>query len=125
ASPPRAGASPPARRIAVSPGAAAVAVGLGLTAGLVPLHLSAVGHAGALWRDEVNSVNVALLPSWAAVWRGSAYDSFPVAWDALLHAWIVAGLGADDPGLRRLGLAIGLGTLAVLWLTGRRLGVRA
>ena len=102
-----------------------VLVGVGLTLGLLALHWTYMTHAGALWRDEVNSVNVARLPTLADVLAHAHLDSFPLAWVTLLHAWIAAGLGDGDPGLRRLGLAIGVATLAVVWWTGRRLGVAA
>ncbi|MCW5890309.1 MAG: hypothetical protein KIT14_07125 [bacterium] len=103
----------------------AVAVGLLVTAGLVPLHLAYVRHAGALWRDEVNSVNVAGLPSLAEVVAHSHLDSFPVAWVLVLHGWIRAGLGETDADLRRIGLVVGAAILAAVWWSGRRLGLAA
>ena len=104
---------------------AVVGVGLLITLGLVGLHLENHRHAGPLWRDEVNSVNVATLPSFAEVFANSHLDSFPAAWVTLLHAWTTAGLGETDEALRRLGLLIGLATLAVLWWAGRRLSLGA
>jgi len=103
------------------------AVGLGLlvTLGLIGLHLEYYRHAGPLWRDEVNSVNVATMPSFGEVFANSQFDSFPVAWVTVLHAWTAAGLGDTDAGLRRLGLLIGLAMIAVLWWTGRGRGRRA
>jgi hypothetical protein len=109
---------PTSRRIAV-------AVGVLLTVGLVPLHLAYVRGAGALWRDEVNSVNVASLPSVAEVFAHSHLDSFPAAWVLVLHGWIRAGLGETDADLRRIGLVVGAAILAALWWTGRRLGLAA
>jgi len=100
-------------------------LGLAFTLGLVWLHVAYLGNAGALWRDEVNSVNVASMPSWGAVFAHGHLDSFPLAWVTVLHAWIAAGLGETDAELRRLGFVIGLGTLATLWWTARRLGLAA
>lgn len=114
---PRSG-GPTSRRVAV-------AVGLLVTAGLVPLHLAYVRGAGALWRDEVNSVNVASLPSVGEVFAHSHLDSFPAAWVLVLHGWIRAGLGETDADLRRIGLVVGAAILAALWWTGRRLGLAA
>ncbi len=100
-------------------------LGLGFTLGLVWLHVAYLGNAGALWRDEVNSVNVASMPSWGAVFAHGHLDSFPLAWVTVLHAWIAAGLGETDADFRRLGFIIGLGTLGTLWWTARRLGLAA
>jgi hypothetical protein len=80
-------------------------------------------HAGPLWRDEVNSVNLATLPSFGEVLRNAHLDSFPVVWASLLHAWTAAGLGDTDRDLRRLGLLVGLATLIALWWTARQLDV--
>ena len=106
-----------ARRVVAAAGVALVVVLLGL-------HLRYHEHAGPLWRDEVNSVNVASFPSLGEVFAHSHLESFPAAWTAVEHLWIRTGLGESDRGLRRLGLTIGLGTLAMLWWAARRLGVR-
>lgn len=100
----------------------ALAVGVALTLALVWLHLRFGQHAGPLWRDEVNSLNVAILPSLGQVFAHSHLDSFPAAWTTVLHLWIVAGLGDTDAELRRLGLLIGLGLVATIWWASRRLG---
>ncbi len=102
---------------------AATVLGVVLSLGLLALHLQYHRSAGALWRDEVTSVNVATIGSFADVLANTHYDSFPVAWQTVLHPWIAAGLGADDASLRRLGLLIGLATIAVVWWAGARLGV--
>lgn len=102
---------------------AALVVGLLLTLGLVALHLQYHRHAGALWRDEVTSVNVASMPTPAEVFASVPYDSFPMAWTTLLYAWRRVGLGTDDQGFRRLGLLIGVAMIGVVWWTGSRLGV--
>lgn len=97
-------------------------MGLLISAGLVALNVESVRHAGPLWRDEVNGVNLATMPSLAQVWANHHLDSFPVVWATLLHVWSVA-VGNTDAALRGLGLAVGLATIAVVWSTGRRLGV--
>jgi hypothetical protein len=76
-----------------------------------------------LWRDEVNSVNVASQTSARAVFENMHRDSFPAAWLTVLYSWRLAGLGETDVALRRLGLLIGAGFLVVLWWTGWQLGV--
>lgn len=109
---------PAARRVALI-------AGMLLTAGLVPLHLAYVRGAGGLWRDEVNSVNVAGLPSVAEVFAHSHLDSFPAAWVLVLHGWVRAGFGETDADLRRIGLVVGAAIVAALWWTARRLGLAA
>lgn len=104
-------------------GRLALGVGLLLTLGLLGLHLEYYAHAGALWRDEVNSVNLATMPSFADVLSNMYLDSFPAAWGTLLHGWTAIGAGATDDALRRLGLLIGVATIGVVWWTGLRLGI--
>jgi hypothetical protein len=77
------------------------------------LHIMFLNHAGGLWRDEVNTVNLAGQSSPGAMVR----DSFPVLMPALVHGWTAIGLGAGDLGLRALGILIGLGLLAALWVS--------
>jgi hypothetical protein len=93
-----------------------------LTVFLIVVHAMVLLHAGALWRDEVNTVNLATMPSLATVWAMNEYDSFPIVWPLVLRGWVALGLGATDLGLRVLGLTVGLGVLAMLWWTAWRLG---
>lgn len=102
-----------------------LATGLLLTLLLLGLHLRYHRHAGPLWRDEVNSVNVASFPSLGQVFAHSHLESFPAAWSAVEHLWIRAGLGETDRALRRLGLTIGLAMVGTLWWAARQFGVRA
>lgn len=76
-------------------------------------------HAGGLWRDEVNLINLASRSSVA----GMAQDSFPVLMPLLVKAWTAVGFGRDDGLLRLLGLFIGAGIVAGFWVatwTARR-----
>ena len=102
-----------------------VVVGVALTIGIVALFAEYQRHAGPLWRDEVNSVNLAHLPSLYEVYANSHLDSFPTAWVLLLYSWVASGLGESDASLRVLGLLVGLATVATWWWTARRLGLRA
>ncbi len=109
------------KRLRPSP---AVLAGLLLTASLAYLHLVFYHHAGALWRDEVNLVNVATLPSLGSVFAHFHLDSFPFAWLTLFHTWTVL-VGTQDAALRLFGLLAGLTLLPAIWWTSRRLGVDA
>lgn len=102
-----------------------VSVGAAVCALAVFLHGVLLGSAGALWRDEANSVAIAALPTFADVWRTLQFDSFPAGWFVVLRAWIAAGPGRSDGGLRVLGFLVGLGILAALWVNARRLGAPA
>jgi len=96
-------------------------VGLAATAVLVVLHVVFLAHAGALWRDEVNLVNLSTMPL-PEVWANLEFDSTPLGFIALLRAWMGIGLGATDFSLRILGCVLGLGVLGVLWRNALRFG---
>ena len=70
-------------------------------------------HVGGLWRDEVNLVNLSGHHTLAEMER----DSFPLLMPLTFHAWLALGLGNSDLNLRLLGLLIGLGILAALWVS--------
>jgi hypothetical protein len=99
-----------------------IGVGLLLTFLAGVLHVEVLRHAGPLWRDEVQSVNIARLPSLWATLENNLLDSFPVLWSLVLRSWTALGFGETDFGLRVLGLIVGLGIIAMLWWTARRLG---
>lgn len=99
------------------------ALGMLLTALVLELDLTYQRHAGPLWRDEANSANVVDLPSAREVFGNMHRDSFPAAWITVLYGWKRMGLGDTDPGLRRLGLLIGVALVGVIWWTGWRLGI--
>ena len=86
---------------------------------IVWLHFFFLFHAGGLWRDEVNVINLANTHSLSFMTR----DSFPVLLPLLVSAWTAMGLAHSDFNLRLLGLLIGLGMTGALWLaawTARR-----
>ncbi len=98
------------------------AVGAGAIATLVLFHALLFRNAGALWRDEVNSVHLAAMPA-RELWRNLQFDSFPLGWFALLRGFLWLGPGSSDAGLRALGLLLGLATLAALWRNARAFGI--
>jgi hypothetical protein len=96
-----------------------------LAAGAALLGLLVVtSHAGALWRDEVNSVNTVSAPTLPEFLRRSEFDSFPLLWLLLLRVWVASGVGASDAGLRVFGLLGGLALFAALGFAALRLGRR-
>ncbi len=78
-------------------------------------------YAGPLWRDEVNTANVAQMP-WRELWRS---ESFPPVWTGMLHVCQWLGFANNDAGIRIMGLYVGLFFLGALWISARWLGCRA
>lgn len=87
------------------------------------LVLTAV-YAGPLWRDEVNTANLARMP-FHEMWRNLQFESFPPVWPLLLHAANLFGLADTDGGIRSLGLCAGFCVLASFWGCSQWLGCRA
>src|SRR5262245_5968439 len=105
-----------------------------LTLLAVLLHAVFLLDAGALWRDEVNSLEFARMPL-PVPWHNLQYDSFPILSTVSLHAWgsISSSGGASTPSasttrtdrwLRIYGFVIGLCFLVAIWITCRLLGSR-
>ena len=84
-----------------------------VTIAIVGLHLCFWQHAGAFWRDEVNTINLAQSPSFAAL----THDTFPVLLPLLVKLW--SAIGLSDLWLRSLGLLVGLAILAGFWCVAR------
>jgi hypothetical protein len=103
---------------------AEIGVGLMLTGLLVYLHVTFYLHAGGLWRDEVNSVEIAKLPGVRDIWGNLEYDSFPILWHLLLRMWFALGLGGSDGTIRIWGLVVGIGIIGALWWNARRFHYR-
>lgn len=87
-----------------------------ITLVLIWFHIHFWMHAGGLWRDEINSLNVARASD-VSDWTK---DSFPILMPALLHGWTMLGLGDTDSNLRLFGLLVGLAIPAALWFTSSK-----
>ena len=94
-----------------------------LTGVALYFHYTFSSHVGPLWRDEINSVAFAKMPSIAKIYENLRYDSFPLLSTMLLRGWIAAFGGADS-SLRIYGLLIGSLLVGSLWWTSRLLGRR-
>jgi hypothetical protein len=80
------------------------------------LHALFFLNAGGLWRDEAVLVRLSLLPSVSEMWQTLPFDSCPILMHLAVRAWsVAASLGNTDPGLRVLGLYIGLFLLLAFW----------
>jgi hypothetical protein len=82
-------------------------------------------HAGPLWRDEVNTVNLAQMPSLRELWQNMPFESFPPLWPLLLRGCGALGLAGNDVAVRIVGLYVALLILVSLWLCARWMGSRA
>jgi hypothetical protein len=87
-----------------------------VTSCAVYLHALFFLNAGGLWRDEAELVHLSLLPSFSEVWQNQPHDSCPILMHLVVRAWsAVSSLGSTDPGLRVLGLYVGLFLLLAFW----------
>lgn len=87
---------------------------VGLTVAIALLHVYFLSRAGGLFRDEVNSLNLA-----QGGWRQMARDSFPVCFPLLLRGWSGLGLAGTDLSLRIFGMLMSLCLTAAFWLAAR------
>ncbi len=84
------------------------------TVAVLALHLYFITHVGGLWRDEVNSLNLA-----QGEWKNISHDSFPILFPLLVRGWSEIGLSQSDFSVRCLGVLIGLGMTGVFWLAAQ------
>jgi len=101
------------------------AVALIATAFFAIVLLMAAMYVGPLWRDEVNTANLAQMPSWTELWHNLPCESFPPLWPLMLRGCGFLGLAGSDAGIRVVGFYVGLIFLGSLWLTARWLKCRA
>jgi hypothetical protein len=97
-----------------------LATALVLTLIVVLLHLVFLRNAGALWRDEVTSINVATMHSLSDVGRCLELHPFPMLTHLVLRLWSFI-TGGKDIVLRVFGFLMGVSIVGVLWLNLRLL----
>jgi hypothetical protein len=102
-------------------GAESAAALIGTAFSAILLVLTAM-NAGPLWRDEINTLNLARMPSLREIWYNLQFDSCPLLWPLLVRGCSMLGLTEGDMGIRILGLGIGLFFLISLWLCQRWIG---
>jgi len=100
--------------------AEAVVAGL-LTLVAIWLRLVAALSAGALWRDEANTIGLVTVPTLTDVWKNLQYDSFPMVWLVIVRGFSGLVGPTNDGAFRALGAVIGLGVVGALWFYARTL----
>lgn len=79
------------------------------------LHFQNFEHAGALWRDEVNTIELASEAELSSTFANLQYDSFPLLWFIVLRGFMRVA-GSADEVLRAFGLVVGLLTIVACWV---------
>lgn len=92
------------------------AVALSLSLAIVILHFNVLQHAGPLWRDEISSLRLATMPTFAEFWRWLVYDPVPALFFGVLRLWTMIIPTPNDEALRYLGLVVGCSSIVALWI---------
>jgi hypothetical protein len=80
-------------------------------------------YAGALWRDEAATVQLAQMPTIGEIAKNFQHEAFPLPFPLLLRAYMGV-FGASDASLRWLGFAVGVALLVAAWFNSIRAGDR-
>jgi len=75
-------------------------------------------HAGGLWRDECDSVELARLPTFVDVLHNLKFTSFPILFPTTIRLFTNL-FGTSDASLRTFGFLIGVAFLLVAWFNAR------
>ncbi len=89
-----------------------------LSATVLFLLIVAASHAGALWRDECNSIQLARMSNLAEVRENYSFESFPVLFPIILRGFTDL-FGTSDTALRTFGCVVGVTLLVVAWWNAR------
>jgi hypothetical protein len=89
-----------------------------LSATVLFMLIARTTHAGALWRDECESVQWARMPRFADVLANFHYGSFPILFPTIVRTYTTL-LGASDLSLRFFGLAVGIAFIGAAWFQSR------
>ena len=92
----------------------------GVILSLIALVLSGIRatHAGGLWRDECDSVELARLPTFVDVLHNLKFTSFPILFPTTIRLFTNL-FGTSDASLRTFGFLIGVAFLLVAWFNAR------
>lgn len=102
-----------------------VVLGILLSLVVVGLGLRFSVSAGALWRDEVSTLNLATRPTYGDVLAALEFDSAPALYPTFLRGWTATGFTDEDAAMRVLGFLLTAAGVGILWLGARALELRA
>ena len=91
-----------------------------LSAVVLFLLIARATHAGGLWRDESDSVQLALMSTWGDMLEHLQFTSFPVLFPAVIRVYATL-FGASDISLRCFGLMVGVAFVGIVWWHSRTL----
>ena len=80
-------------------------------------------NAGALWRDEAATLQLAQMPTVGEIAANFQHEAFPIPFPLLIRTYVEV-FGASDASLRWFGFAIGMALLAAAWFNSRALDGR-
>jgi hypothetical protein len=75
-------------------------------------------HAGALWRDECDSLELARMPSFLDIVHNLKFTSFPILFPTTVRIFTTL-FGTSDASLRCFGFLVGVAFIAVAWFNAR------
>ncbi|MEY2602022.1 MAG: hypothetical protein QOJ36_1341, partial [Verrucomicrobiota bacterium] len=75
-------------------------------------------HAGALWRDECASVQLARMPSVSDVLRNFQHEAFPPFFPLIVRIYTIL-FGSSDTVLRIFGFCVGCFVISAFWINSR------
>ena len=91
-----------------------------LTATVIFFLVLRATNAGALWRDEAASLQLAQLPAVTDVAANFQHEAFPIPFPLLIRSY-TAVFGASDTSLRWFGFAVGAALIVATWFNSRSL----
>ncbi len=118
-----AASSPPARKIEIVASLELLTAVL-LTATVIFFLVLRATNAGALWRDEAASLQLAQLSSVTDIAENFQHEAFPIPFPLLIRGY-TAIFGASDASLRWFGFAVGVALITAAWFNSRKLGDRS
>jgi hypothetical protein len=112
-----AASSPPVRKIDIV-ASLELLIAVLLTATVIFFLVLRATNAGALWRDEAASLQLAQLPAVSDVAANFQHEAFPIPFPLLIRSY-TAIFGASDASLRWFGFAVGVALIIAAWFNSR------
>ena len=94
-----------------------------LTATVIFFLVLRATNAGALWRDEAASLQLAQLPTISEIAANFQHEAFPLPFPLLIRSY-TAVFGASDASLRWFGFTVGVALIIAAWLNSRTVADR-